>query len=247
MSTPELHFNRGVVDPMECFRRARALITDQFWLFVGMCAVGFLIGAAVPMGILMGPMMCGIYLTFFKRRRGEPIEFGDLFKGFDYFAQSVIATLLHAIPIVIVVVPGYLLFYFSFIFSVVAQGNEPSVAPVYGVMGLFMLFWLFVVLLMIFLSVGFAFVYPLIVDRKLQALDAIKWSFKAAMANFGRLLLLIVLNGLLSFAGALLCYVGMFLVLPISYGALAMAYEQVFGLSNPGDHAPDLPPPPPKF
>jgi uncharacterized membrane protein len=247
MSTPELHFNRKVVDPMECFRRARALITDQFWLFVGMCAVGMLIGAAVPMGILMGPMMCGLYLTYFKRRRGEPIEFGDVFKGFDYFAQSVIATLLHAIPVVIIVVPGYILFYLSFVFSVVAQGNEPSPAPMAGVMGLFMLFWVFVVLLMIFLSVGFVFVYPLIVDRKLQALDAIKWSFRAAMANFGRLLLLVVLNGLLSLAGALLCYVGMFLVLPITYGALAMAYEQVFGLSDPRDHAPDLPPPPPKF
>ena len=53
---------------------------DQYWLFVGMCFIGVLIGGAVPLGILLGPMMCGLYLTFFKTRRGEPIEFGTMFQ-----------------------------------------------------------------------------------------------------------------------------------------------------------------------
>ncbi|HSK64629.1 MAG TPA: hypothetical protein VK893_12340 [Pyrinomonadaceae bacterium] len=247
MTTPELRFNRKAVDPMECIRGANALIKGQYWLFVGMCAVGLLIGAAVPMGILMGPMMCGLYLAFFKRRRGEPIEFGVLFKGFDYFAQSVIATLLHAIPIVIVIVPAYILFYVFFILSVAVQGDEPNPAAMFGVMGVFLLFYVAVIIVILLVSIGFIFVYPLIVDRKLQALDAIKWSFRAVIGNFWRILLLYLLNALLSLGGMLLCYVGMFLVFPITYGALAVAYEQVFGLSGPGDVAPDLPPPPPAF
>ena len=65
----------------------------QYWLFVGMTFVAFFIGSAVPFGILMGPMMCGIYLTCFAQRRREPVEFGLLFKGFDFFGPSVIATL----------------------------------------------------------------------------------------------------------------------------------------------------------
>jgi uncharacterized membrane protein len=199
------------------------------------------------MGILMGPMMCGLYLAFFSKRRGEKIEFGILFKGFDYFGQSVIATLLHVIPIVIIVVPAYIFFYISFILSVAVQGNEPNPAAMFSVMGLFMLFWIVVFFVIILLSIGFTFVYPLIVDRKLQALDAIKWSFRAAMANFFRLFLLMLLSGLLAICGMLLCYVGIFLVFPITYGALAVAYEQVFGLSSPGDVGPDLPPPPPSF
>ena len=67
------------------------------------------------------------------------------------------------------------------------------------------------------------------------------------MGNFGRLLLLMLLTGLLSLGGMLLCYVGIFLVFPLTYGALAVAYEQVFGLAAPGDLAADLPPPPPQF
>jgi hypothetical protein len=37
------------------------------------------------------------------------------------------------------------------------------------------------------------------------------------------------------------------LVLPITYGAIAVAYEQVFGLADPRELAPNLPPPPPAF
>ena len=199
------------------------------------------------MGILMGPMMCGLYLTYFKKRRGEPIEFSDLFKGFDYFAQAVIATLLHAIPIIVIVVPGYILFYIFFILSVAVQGDDPNPAAMFGVMGMFLLFYLFVLIVIMFVSLGFTFAYPLIVDRKLQAMDAIKLSFRAAMGNFWGLLLLYLLNALLSIGGLLLCYVGMFLVFPITYGAIAVAYEQVFGLSDGSDPRPNLPPPPPAF
>jgi hypothetical protein len=247
MSTPEIPFKRKAVEPTECLRAANALIKDQYWLLVGMCAVGLLIGSAVPLGILMGPMMCGLYLSYFKKRRGETIQFDTLFKGFDYFSQSVIATLIHVIPIVIIVVPAYIMFYIFFILSVAVQGNEPNPAALFGMMGLFFLFYIFVVVVVIFVSIGFTFSYMLIVDRKLQAMDAVKLSFKAAMANFWRLLFLYILNALLGLGGMLLCYVGMFLVLPISYGALAVAYEQVFGLGDGSEPAPNLPPPPPAF
>ena len=64
------------------------------------------------------------------------------------------------------------------------------------------------------------------------------------MANFWRLLGMLLLTGLLTFVGVLFCYVGAFLVMPISFAAIAMAYEQVFGL---GEVQPNLPPPPPTF
>ena len=35
--------------------------------------------------------------------------------------------------------------------------------------------------------------------------------------------------------------------IPITLSAVAVAYEQVFGLSEPGDLVPNLPPPPPTF
>ena len=247
--TPEIPFKRKAVEPVECLKNGWELIKDQYWLFVGMTLVGVLIGQFVPLGILLGPMMCGLYLTFFKKRRGEPIEFGLLFKGFDFFGPSLIATLLHILPIMAIVIPAYIFFYISMVVSMVAAqgGNDPNPAAMFGIMGGFILFWLFVAIVIIFISIGFTFSYPLIVDRKLQGFDAVKLSFKGAMANFWRLLGMSILTSLLSIVGVVLCYVGIFLVLPIVYGAVASAYEQVYGLAGPGDIPDNLPPPPPRF
>lgn len=244
--TTLIPFNRNAVEPIKCLKAGWELVKPQYWLFVGMAFVGFFIGSAVPMGILMGPMMCGLYLTYFKLRRGEPVEFGTLFKGFDFFGPSIIATLLHAIPIIAIVVPTYLLFYVSVFVSVAAQGNDPNPMAFFGVMATFSLVLLGIFIVLIIISIGFTFAYPLIVDRRLAGFDAVKLSFKAAMGNFWRLLGLMLLGSLLGIAGMLLCYVGLFLVFPITYGAVAMAYEQVFGLSNTPEPS-NMPPPPPSF
>ncbi|HEY4426095.1 MAG TPA: hypothetical protein VGN10_17930 [Pyrinomonadaceae bacterium] len=233
---------------MSCIKGGWELIRSQYWLFVGMTLVGVLIGSAVPI-VLMGPMMCGLNLAFFKTRRGEPIEFGTLFKGFDYFGQALIAALLHSIPIIVIVVPAYILFYVFMFVSLAASssgGGDPNPAALFGVMAMFGLFWLVVVALIIIISIGFLFVYPLIVDRKLSAIDAIKLSFRAALANFWRLLGMVILTSLMTSVGVLACYVGAFLVMPIGYAAIAKAYEQVFGLDE-GVGFSNMPPPPPVF
>jgi hypothetical protein len=240
-----IEFRRNAVKPVECLKAGWNLIRSQYWLFVGMSLVGIIIGSVVPLGILMGPMMCGIYMALFQTRRGQPIEFGILFKGFDYFGDAVVATLLHLIPVVVVVVPTYILFYVGIFFMMPRNGDEPDPRAMLGFFGIFAVFWLVIMVLLILLSVVFTFAYPLIIDRRLSGLNAVKLSIKAALANFWRLLGLLLLSGLMSFAGLLLCYVGLFLILPISFAAIATAYEQVFGLA--GEFQPNLPPPPPTF
>lgn len=248
MSFPinEVGFKRNAVEPIECIKAGWNLIRSQYWLFVGMTAVGMIIGSVVPLGILMGPMMCGIYLALFQTRRGQPIEFGLLFKGFDYFGEAVIATLLHMIPVLVIFVPSYILFYVGMfaVIGISSRNGEPNPGAMLGFFGLFAVFMLVIMVVLIVLSVVFIFAYPLIVDRRLSGLNAVKLSIRAAMANFWRLLGMLLLTGLLTFVGVLFCYVGAFLVMPIAFAAIAKAYEQVFGL---GDVQPNLPPPPPSF
>lgn len=245
---PDVPFKRGAVEPMTCLKEGFDLIKNQYWFFVGMCFVAILVGSAVPFGILMGPMMCGMYMTFFMKRTGQPIEFATLFKGFDYFGQSVIATLIHVVPIVIIIVPAYLLFYVGFAISLAAGGSGDEANPMFafGFLGFMIVFWLVIFVIIILISIAFTFSYPLIVDRQLKAVDAVKLSARAAMANFWKLLGLSLMSGLMSFVGALCCYVGVFFVFPIAYAALAIAYEQVFGIQNLQSTS-NLPPPPPVF
>lgn len=246
--TPEISFRRNVVQPVECVKAGWALIKDRYWFFVGMSAVAMLIGSAVPLGILLGPMMCGIYLTLFKKRRGEMIEFATLFKGFELFGPSVAATLIHIVPVLAIVIPSYFIFYIGMILSMATQDpDNPNPVAMFGVFFGFMLFILVMMILVTVISIGFMFSYALITDRKLSGFDAVKLSFRAAMANFWRLLGLALLTTVLQVGGLLLCYIGILLAFPINFAAIASAYEQVFGLANPNEQWSNLPPPPPTF
>jgi len=247
MSFPfnEIEFKRNAVQPIECIKAGWELMRSQYWLFVGMTLVGMIIGSLIPFGILMGPMTCGIYLALFQTRRGQPIEFAVLFKGFDYFGDAVIAALLHYLPMIVIIAPAYVLYIVGmFTMMGASQNGEPNPAAALGFFGIFGVIWLVIMVLLVVLSVLFTFAYPLIVDRRLSGLNAVKLSIRAGMANFWRLLGMIVLTGLLSSLGVLLCIVGVYLIMPISFAAVAAAYEQVFGLS---EVQANLPPPPPTF
>jgi hypothetical protein len=228
-------FNRGAVRPLECLQEGWSLIKSQYWLFLGITVVGILIGSAGPMAILMGPMMCGIYLCLLARMRGEAVSFELLFKGFDYFAQSLIATLIQVVPVLLLLMPFYLIFFFMFM-SRMNRPRRRGVPP--DLSELYPLFIMMGVLVLVAIVVGalvgalFIFTYPLIVERRMAALDAIKLSFKAATANLGGILGLILLNMLAGFAGLLLCYVGAFLAMPVHYASWAVAYRQVFPLGG---------------
>lgn len=243
--SPATPFRRGVVQPVYCLKTGWSLLKDQYWLFVGMALVAILLGSLVPFGIVLGPMMCGIYLALFRRRRGEMVEFGILFKGFDYFGESVVATLIHYVPMVMIIIPFYIVLYGGLFLIMPRQGGEPDPSSLIGFFAVLLVLGLVMMVLIILISVIFTFSYPLIVDRKMSGLDAVKLSARGALANFWPLLGLLLLNGIIGFAGVLLCYVGIFLALPVTFAAIAVAYEQVFGLGEV--QGPILPPPPPSF
>ena len=94
MNAGSVEFQRVPIRPFDCLSGSKQLMGEQYWLFLGISVIGILIASFVPLGILMGPMMCGIYYCYFRRMRGEAVEFGMLFKGFDYFVESLIATLI---------------------------------------------------------------------------------------------------------------------------------------------------------
>ena len=227
--TPNTDFRRGVISPVECLKEAWELIKNQYWLFFGICAVGMLVGSAFAI-VLMGPMMCGIYLCFFQHMRGERVSFEGLFKGFDYFAQSLIAMLIQMIPAVIIIVPVYILIAVSMMTAVSSSHGRSgdNGAIVAGFFVAMMVVFVAIFLMSIILGIFFMFTFPLIVDRKLSGVDAVKTSVKAALANFGGVLGLVLLNAALGFAGAILCYVGAFFVMPITLAAHAIAYRRVF-------------------
>lgn len=228
MDDRRLEYASGAVRPFACLSAGWNLIKDQYWLVFGITLVGILIGSLAPFGILLGPCMCGIFLCLIRKERGQPFTFEMLFKGFDYFVQSLIATLFVMIPIFVLAVPAYLIFVFSIVVTVPEgpdhHGDVAPLIPLAIGIGLVLAFLAIVILL----QIAFFFIYPLIVDHGFTGLEAVKNSFRAGFANFGGLLGLTLLNMLLSLVGVMCCYVGVFFVAPITVAAQLKAYRQVF-------------------
>jgi uncharacterized membrane protein len=237
-------FRTGVIKPVECIKEGWALIKDQYWLFLGISLVGILIGGVVPI-VLLGPMMVGIFLCLFQRMRNQPVEFGLLFKGFDQFVPGLVVTVLKMIPVLIILVPYYI-FLIAMMATTMPRGGmeDPEQARTF-VMSLFgfeIVFFLVIMVVSLTVEIFFMFAYPLVADRKLSALDAVKLSFRAGKANLGGVLGLMLLNMLFGMLGVLCCIIGVYFYLPIAFASQAVAFRRVFPETSqplPG------PPPPP--
>jgi hypothetical protein len=225
MSAYPLTFNRGAVRPVECLRAGWQTIKSDYWMFLGITFLGMMIGSIVPI-VIFGPMMCGIHMCLLRKMRGEQVAFDQLFKGFDYFVPSLIATLVQMLPMFLIFVPTYVGGILLFVLMAEpGRGGSPNLAP-------FLVIYLAIVAAAVvvgtLISSLFMFSYQLIVERKMSGLEACKASFRAVMANFGGVIGLMLLNMLGGMVGVMACYVGAILFVPISFAAMDVAYRQVF-------------------
>jgi uncharacterized membrane protein len=209
------------IDPISLLKRSYAMLGDQYFLFVGITAVGILIGSMVPFGILLGPMMVGIYLCYIDREQGKKVEFGTLFKGFDQFANALIAvlmmlgiTLIAVIPVLIVMVIGL----------VATRDSGLSIL-------VFLFCYLLLFLVCLMASIPFLFVFQLIADKGMTGPQALRLSFRAVKANLMGVIGLVFVSGVLSLLAAAACYIPVFFLMPISLGAMYLAYRDIFGTS----------------
>jgi hypothetical protein len=235
MSEVAVPFRRGAVKPIECFRLGFNAMAGQYGLLLGMTLVGMLLASYGPLGILMGPMFCGLYGANLRRLSGEKVTFGQLFGGFDYFVESLLATIpifAASVALTLLVIGVTAVEVAGLVFFAGGAGSshaEPAAGLALSAVALVFLTVLVLALLLFLpLSILTAFTYPLIVDRRLPGFDALALGARAGLANFWGLFGLLALIFLLGCIGACFCYVGALLVLPLSFAAQTVAYRQVF-------------------
>ena len=240
---PNIEFKTGVIRPIECMREGWELIKDQYWLFFAITLVGMLIAGVIPFGILLGAMFCGIYYCLFQKMNGQPIKFEGLFKGFDYLIPGLIATLVLIVPAVILGILAYIPLIMMQISMMKSKNPNPSEMIAY-----FSFFAVEMIVLWLVLGSIHAFLffaYPLIVEYKLSGFEAFKLSAKAVWKNLGGVVGFIALEVVLIFFGYLLCFVGVYLTLPLMFAGALVAYRKVFPPHHSGNF--DVPPPPSAF
>ncbi len=233
-------FQTGVIRPLDCFKEGYEMIKPYYWLFFGITIVGMLIASVVPFAIILGAMYCGIYYCLFKLADRQKPEFGDLFKGFSYFVPSLIATAILIVPIVIFTIITWVSMAGMMMTMVDARGqiNESAIFSLYGML---LVEGVIFAIVISCIHAFLIFTYPLIVERNMSGMDAFKLSARAAWANLGGVIRLILWQFLLGFVGYLACGVGLYFVFPVLFAGVFVAYRQVF----PKAALPNFDPPPP--
>lgn len=220
-------FNTGVIKPIECLREAWDLIKGEYWPLFAISIVGGLL-AGFTMYILLGAMVCGIFTCYLKKIDGTgPVNFDDLWTGFKYLGPSAIATVLFVVPIVIYFIVIFVTIY-SPLIVLAAMGNNPDPTVVLGTFIGALAIDLVVAIVMTCIHSLMIFTFPLIVDRKLTSVAAIKLSARAALKNVGGIAGLIGVNFLLVLIGQLAFCVGVYFVIPILTATSLVAYRKVF-------------------
>src|SRR4030095_16420725 len=83
--------------------------------------------------ILLGPLMCGIHYCYLRQERGQDVSVNMLFRGFDFFAQSLIATLIQTaiffVPTLVMFIGSYVAFFGSLFVIVAGLPEDARNAP----------------------------------------------------------------------------------------------------------------------
>jgi uncharacterized membrane protein len=95
----------------------------------------------------------------------------------------------------------------------------------------------------VYLVVGYMFVLPLILDKKLDFWPAMEVSRQVVHKQWWSLFLFALVMVLILCAGALLCGIGLIIAVPLVMAALMYVYEDLFGSADAGTVSVTPPPP----
>ncbi len=193
--------------------------------------IGPVIGLALN-GVLYG----GLYSFYLKLIRGQKAELPDAFAGFQtalvpLILGSLLTNVLFAALIIIASLPMLI----PLVPLLIKYSKDPALAPDILLPALGAGAIVNIVLaaaLAMLLYLLWIFTFPLIIDKRMEVWQAMETSRKTVMNNFGAMLGLFFVGILLTLLGVLACCIGMFFTLPVFFGAIAYAYEDLFAGSD---------------
>jgi hypothetical protein len=231
------------LDVFGCVGRSWKLLQNNFGLVVGGSAIfilirfGVMILGAIPfLGYLVsfvdgvfvsGPLTAGLFYFFLKNVRRQPALIGDIFSGFQInYWQLVLITVIMGLVFLAVAIPGAIVLLFAILPMVQKNNPDPFHLLLAGAGSLIVLLpW-------IYLGISWIFALTLAIDKQLGFWSAMELSRRMVGRHFWTVFGLVILMGLIIVAGVPACCIGVFVSLPLGYGALMYAYEDIFSSTN---------------
>ena len=214
---------------------------ENFGLFIltYLCVMGVsMVAGIIPFGgfIIGGPIAGGMYLIFLRRLRGEPAEISHLFTGFkgDFwplFLTYLFLTIALGLLSLVLLIPIILIIVFGILYITGNGGGNP--AEMENLIYLIVLFcglaMLPLILLTMTLGGMLGLSIPLVMDRKMDPLDAFKATWKITRQCWKKFLGLSFYLIAINLAGILLCCLGWLIAVPLMIATNAVVYEQLLG------------------
>jgi hypothetical protein len=214
------------LDPVDCFRRAWRWLIRDFAALAGWALGAELLITATLFIPQIGPVLvpvvdalltAAVYVVYLARMRGLRPSGRDV-------ALSIGSA---ALPIVIgnmmqFAVLGIAATLVRISVDTSAGANAVVTQPVVAALGAAL------AVFGVYLAVGYAFVVPLIADKRLTVWRALEMSRKAVNPNWFRFFGLQIARSLLLLASALTLGLALVLTLPLAFAVLMVAYADLF-------------------
>ena len=198
------------------------MVKENLGVFVGFTLITFIINSIagmIPFASLAvsAPLTAGFFLAANRLSEGYEVDFSDFFKGFDYFGQLVVYSILFGLLIVVLSIPAFMLAGTMIVFDL-----DGDVSVLFAI-----LFGLGMVATVLYLAISFMWAPHLILFANKRAWESMELSHKLIKKDIWNFVGFAMLLGLFNLAGALCFGIGLVFTVPVSACALYLAFEDV--------------------
>jgi len=226
----ELIERAPLLNPISCVSRSLTLWTANFWSTVGATAIIMVIAIAIGLipfigslagFIINGVLYGGLFYFLLGKIRGQPREVGDAFAGFSrvpgpLIVGNLLISLLTIAVVAVSMIPVLILFLFF---------RDPGAMPAPSMSMILVL--ILCSLPAVYFSIAWTFTFALIIDKGLTPWTAMEVSRRVISRQWFRMFAVILLGTLLGLLGTIGLFVGIIFTLPILFGAMMYAYEDL--------------------
>ncbi|WP_338790895.1 hypothetical protein [Bernardetia sp. MNP-M8] len=185
-------------------------------------------------GAINAIVLAGFYYFFIKLYQDKYATFSDFFESFQDAVPLGLSGLLISL---FTYVPFILLGLIGFFAFDLANVNFSDPNEIIQMMqgGTMSILFLIAIIPMVIISTLYTFTAVIIATNKSGAWDAMESSRKLVMANFGGVFGFIWVLGLINAAGALLCGLGLFVTVPLTYASIFILYTKLVEKNGAGE------------
>jgi hypothetical protein len=218
----------------DCFSIGWRVTMDNFGLALLSFIVFMLISIAAAFTgvgglIVSGPLLGALYCIYIKRLRNEPAELNNLFDGFKIaFIPLFLVYLLSTLICLTSMIPGGIGAGVA-LFAGILESAQSGGQPPFDMVVLFLVSGLLMLLPAMVLYSMLVFTFPLALDRRMDAVEALKATWRITKKCWFNCSLLMLCAVLINIVGVLALCLGWLISMPLSFAMSAVAYEQLFG------------------